>query len=353
MKKRQNPLPGNHLLGIAVALFAFVAGCVPLSPNATIPQLPTPGATAETSSAEVEANGITLAYERFGPTGGEAILLIGGTGMQMVDWPLALIEALTAQGYQVIRFDNRDSGRSTHLDEAGLPDSAAIEKALRAGEMPELPYTVRDMAADAVGLLDALKIDQAHIVGASQGGAIAQYVAIDDPERVRSLTLLMSDSANPALPVIAKPEAFANVPPQPQDATDRTAYLDWQVKTWQALSGPDYPIAEAMLQEWAARDFARGYDPAAFTRQGTAILVDRYEPTAYRHSHLATISAPTIIVQGDADPIVPVAAAEELANLIPNADLRMIPGLGHNIPDAAVPQVVDAITAAAQAASGS
>ncbi len=350
MKSIEKQLPGKFGLGFVVALLVILLGCAPLSPHATIP-----AATPSTDSVteEVIANGITLAYERFGPTDGEPLLLIAGTGMQMVDWPLALIDALTAQGFQVIRFDSRDSGLSTHLAEAGLPDGAAIEKALTAGEMPDLPYTIRDMAADAVALLDALDLEQVHIVGASQGGAIAQYVAIDYPGRVLSLTLLMADSANPAQPVIAKPEAFAAVPPQPQDPTDRDAYIGWQVATWQALTGPAYPLNEATLREWAVRDFARGYDPAGFIRQGTAILVDRYEPTAYRHSHLESIVAPTVIVQGDADPIVPVAAAEELATLIPNAELRMMPGLGHNIPDAAVPVVVDAIiTAAERAVSG-
>ncbi|MEZ4864937.1 MAG: alpha/beta hydrolase [Caldilineaceae bacterium] len=355
MNKMQKTIADIWVLGIVAMLLGLV-GCAPLAPNTTIPSSPVPNTTPgiDDSTKRVEANGITLAYQRFGPTDDEPVLLIAGTGMQMVDWPMTLIDALTAQGYQVIRFDNRDSGLSTHLDEAGLPDSAAIEQALKAGEMPKLPYTVRDMAEDAVGLLDALAIDQAHIVGASQGGAIAQYVAIDHPERVRSLTLLMADSANPALPVIAKPEAFAHVPPQPQDAGDEAAYIEWQVKTWQALTGPGYPLDEATLHEWAVRDFARGYDPAGFARQGTAILVDRYEPTAYRHSHLQTIAAPTVIVQGDADPIVPVAAAEELAQLIPNAELRMMPGLGHNMPDPVVPAVVEALAnAAARAERGS
>ncbi|MEZ4736479.1 MAG: alpha/beta hydrolase [Caldilineaceae bacterium] len=357
MSKVQKQKQAKPLVGIIMALLALTVGCAPLvqpapnpiQPSATLPSASVPSATPNASDAgEVTASGITLAYERFGPTDGEAILLIAGTGMQMVDWPMPLVNALVARDYGVIRFDNRDIGRSTHLDEAGLPDSAAIEKALTAGAAPPLPYTIRDMAADTVGLLDALGIDQAHIVGASQGGAIAQMVAIDYPARVRSLTLLMADSANPAMPVVAKPEAFANVPPQPQDANDRDAYIEWQVKAWQALNGPDYPLDEATLREWAARDFERGYDPAGFARQGTAILVDRYEPTAYRHSHLESISAPTVIVQGEADPIVPVAAAEELAALIPNAELRLIPGLGHNIPDPVVPQIVDAITAAAE-----
>lgn len=182
------------------------------------------------------------------------------------------------------------------------------------------------------------------------GGAIAQLVAIDYPERTLSLTLLMADSGNPALPVVVKPEAFANVPPQPQ-TVDREAYIDWQVKTWQALAGSAYPTDEATLREGAQRDFARGYDPAGFARQGTVILVDRYESTPYRLNNLATIEAPTVVVQGEDDPLVPVAAAQEIAERVPDAELRLIPGLGLGTPVALVPLFADAITAATDRAT--
>lgn len=346
------------LLGLLVA--GVLAGCgpvtpvAPVSPNATVPPLPTsapstgetPNEVADKVAGEISANGITLAYESFGPAGGAAILLIGGTSMQLVDWPMELVNTLVADGYRVIRYDNRDVGLSTHLMDAGTPDAAAIQAALMAGEAPPLPYTVRDMAADAAGLLDALGIDRAHIVGISMGGAIAQLVAIDYPERTRSLTLLMADSANPALPVVARPEAFGGVPPQPP-AGDRAAYVEWQVKTWQALAGPDYLTDATTLEEWAVRNYARNYDPEGAARQGAAIVVDRFDPAAYRRSHLGAISAPTVIVQGDADPIVPLAAAEELASLIPGADLRIFAGLGHDIPAELVPDIAAAILAAA------
>ena len=356
--KTASQLPQSTLtLLLALVLAGALSGCTPVasvSPSAAPSPLSTPAPAttpaADSPSAptagEVEANGITLAYESFGPTDGETILLIGGTGMQLVDWPMELVDALVAEGYRVIRYDNRDVGLSTHLTDAGTPDAAAIQAALMAGEQPPLPYTMRDMAADAAGLLDALGIEQAHIVGVSQGGAIAQLVAIDYPARVLSLTSLMADSANPALPVVAKPEAFAGVPPQPP-AGDRAAYLAWQVATWRALAGPDYPTDEATLEAWAARNYARSYDPDGAARQGTVILVDRFDPAAYRRSHLGSISAPTVIVQGDADPLVPPAAAEELAKLIPGADLRMIPGLGHDIPAELVPDIAAAILAAA------
>lgn len=342
----------NHLhkilFSICLVTVSLLSSCTAVHAPAPVSPL-APVSGLKPVAGQVKANGMTIAYERFGAPADETILLIAGTGMQLVDWPLELVTALVQRGYQVVCFDNRDIGRSTKLTEAGLPDSASIEKALKASAPPPLPYTVRDMAADAVGLLDALNIQQAHLVGISMGGAIAQLVAIDSPERTRSLTLLMADPGDPALPVIAKPEAFKDVPPQPQTA-DQAAYIEWQVKTWQALAGPDYPTDEVTLRAGAARDFTRGYDFAGFTRQATAILVERYTNPPYRLNHLKTIKAPTVILQGEADPIVPVSAAKELAAQIAGADLRLIPGLGHDTPVALASTFADAIIAAARRA---
>jgi pimeloyl-ACP methyl ester carboxylesterase len=298
------------------------------------------------AAGQVQANGITIAYESFGAPERETILLIGGTGQQLVDWPLELSKGLTDHGYRVVRYDNRDIGRSTHFTKAGLPDAEAIGAALKAGTPPPIPYTLQDMAADAVGLLDALNIQQAHIVGISMGGAIAQFVAIKHPERTRSLTLLMADSGNPAVPVVAKPEVFANVPPQPP-AGDKAAFVEYQVKTWQALAGSTYPTDAATLRTRAQRDVERAYDPDGLTRQATVTLIDHLEPSAYRLNHLNTIKAPTVVLHGDDDPLVPIAAAHEIVAKVPGAELRIVPGLGHDIPIALVPQFVDAIAAAA------
>ncbi|MFN8445882.1 MAG: alpha/beta hydrolase [Caldilineaceae bacterium] len=346
MKRLQTVLPTKRILLrpilLPLLLFTLIAGCQPITRNAA-----TPPSHSASESGQVAANGITLAYESFGATDRETILLIAGTGMQLVDWPMELIDALVQRGYRVVRFDNRDIGLSTHLDEAGLPDSDAIGKALQAGQPAPLAYTLHDMAADAVGLLDALQIQQAHLVGISMGGAIAQLMAIDYPEHVLSLTLLMSDSGNPQQPVIANPDSFADVPPQPT-TVDMESYIDWQVKTWQALSGPDYPTDEATLRQWAERDFARGYDPAGFARQGAAIVVDRYEASGYRHNHLTEIKTPTLVLQGTSDPIVPMDAATELAASVPGAELRQVPGLGHDSPPELVPLFVDVISATAE-----
>jgi pimeloyl-ACP methyl ester carboxylesterase len=205
------------------------------------------------------------------------------------------------------------------------------------------------MAKDTVGLLDALGIEQAHLVGASMGGAIGQWVAIDYPKRVLSLTTIAADSGNPELPIIANPEAFADVPPQPT-TVDREAFINWQVKTFQVFAGPTYPADEAILREWAERDFERGFDPAGLVRQQTAILVDYFDPNSERRNSLEKITAPTVIIHGTEDPLVPMDSAEDLAARIPNAELRVIPGLGHFIPNALIPEIVDAILAAAERA---
>ena len=316
---------------------------VPVTGDAT----PTGTAVGNPQAGQVQANGIAIAYESFGSSQEETILLIGGTGQQLVGWPIELVTSLVGRGYRVVRFDNRDVGLSTKLTAAGVPDPAAVSQALQEGKPAPIPYTLRDMAKDAVGLLDALNIEQAHLVGASMGGAIAHWVAIDYPERVLSLTTIAADSGNPQLPAIANPEAFAGLPPQPTTA-DREAFINWQVKTAQILAGSTYPTDEATLREWAARDFERGFDPDGLVRQQTAILVDHYAPSAERLNRLREIKAPTVIVQGSEDPLVPMASAEDLAARIPDAELRVIPGLGHFIPAALIPNIVDAILSAAE-----
>jgi pimeloyl-ACP methyl ester carboxylesterase len=321
--------------------------CLPLSAIASqaepdSPQFPT-------TSGNVQANGIAIAYESFGTADRETILLIAGTGMQLVDWPFELVAELVHHGYRVVRFDNRDVGRSTTLTEAGLPDSEAIIRALEAGEPAPLPYSLHDLARDAIGVLDALDIHQAHIVGMSMGGAIAQLIAIDHPDRTLSLTSLMADSGNVALPVVANPEAFTDVPAQPTTA-DRDAFIAWQVKTWQAMAGAGYPTDEATLRARAERNFARGYDPAGLLRHQTASLMGHIESPSYRLNHLEAIEAPTVVLQGTEDPIVPIASAEDLVARVPEAELRIVPGLGHDIPMALVPVFADAILTAAMRA---
>jgi pimeloyl-ACP methyl ester carboxylesterase len=298
---------------------------------------------------QVKANGITIAYQSFGRPDRETVLLIAGTGMQLTGWPTQLCEDLVARGYRVVIYDNRDIGLSTRFDAAGTPDFAAVVQAAMAGNPAPLPYTLYDMAKDAVGLLDALAIKKAHIAGASMGGMIAQIVATTYPERTLSLTSMMATSGKPGLPIIAKPELLASIPPPGPDA-DKKAYIERQVKLWQAIGSPAYPTDEAVVRQRVVREVERSYCPACEARQGAASLFTGMED---RRSKLKTIRVPTVVIHGADDPLVPVEAGRDVAANISGADLRIIPGMGHEIPAALVRTVVDAITAAATCANGS
>lgn len=295
-------------------------------------------------SGKVEANGITIAYESFGPgEDRETVLLIAGTSMQLTGWPAGFPEHLLKRGYRVVVFDNRDAGLSTHFDSAGVPDLAAAVQAVAAGKPATLPYTLHDMAKDAIGLLDSLKIKRAHVAGVSMGGMIAQILAADYPDRVLSLTSMMATSGKPGLPIIAKPERFAAVPPPSAD-TGKQAYIERQIKVAQALGSGGKATPETVLRDRIKRDVERSYCPACDARQGGAALIGALED---RRARLKTIAVPTVVVHGDDDPIVPVEAGRDVAGCIPNAELRIIPGMGHEIPTSLVKTVADAIVAAA------
>lgn len=327
---------------------AMIALPVILFGGCTSPSISRTQASETISSGTVEANGITLAYESYGPEDHEAILLIGGTGNQLIDWPIELVHELVRRGYRVVRFDSRDVGLSTHLESAGLPNWAAITRAGQEGKPPPLAYTLEDMAQDAVGLLDALDIEKAHIVGVSQGGMVAQLIAIHHPEHVLSLTSMMATSGNPALPLPAKPEVFASLgsPPVGDDLAEHIAY---ELRTRQALSSPGYPTDEQTIRQQIERDFQRSYDPAGVARHQAAALVASYKD---RREALRDVHVPTVVVHGAEDPLVPVQGGREVAESIPNAEFRLIPGMGHDLPVALVPVIADAITAAASRSSG-
>ena len=291
----------------------------------------------------VQLSGVSLFYESFGPAEGETVLLISGTGMQLTAWPKELIDGLVQRGYRVVRFDNRDTGRSTTFEEEGWPDFEAVFAAMGAGLPLPLPYTIDDMVEDAVGLLDALGIEKAHIVGMSMGGTIAQLMAADHPSRVRSLTSIAADSGNPVIPVAADPEALAVIPPLYPGIT-KEEYIDRQVTVGKVIGSPDHPVDEATLRRWAERDVERGFSPGGEARQGAAVLVAHFID---RTAKLKSIKAPTVILHGADDPLVPVESARDLAAKIPGADLRFVPGMGHDIPAGLVPTFVDAILAAA------
>ncbi|HZK99374.1 MAG TPA: alpha/beta hydrolase [Caulobacteraceae bacterium] len=294
---------------------------------------------------QIKANGLRLEYESRGDEAGEPILLIMGLGAQLTRWPGALADRLTARGYRVILFDNRDVGLSEKLEAAGLPDMGAIIGALSRGERPPAAYTLAEMAADAVGVLDGLGVRKAHIVGASMGGMIAQLVAADYPERTLSLTSIMSTTGNPDLPR-SSPEAMAVLNDRgPDPLVDLDGFLAHSVKGSRVIGSPAYPIPEAELREQSLAYYRRGYYPAGFLRQYAAVVA-----SPDRRAKLKGVTAPTVVVHGDADPLVPLAGGRDTTETIPGAELRVIPGMGHDLPAPLHDAIADAIfTAAARA----
>lgn len=295
---------------------------------------------------KAQANGIELEYESFGSEDDETILLIMGLGAQLTQWPVELCEALVARGYRVIRFDNRDTGLSSRIerDRAFVWSDALFS--LMSGKPAFVAYSLSDMAADAVGLLDALGIEKAHIAGASMGGMIAQHVAAEYPERTHSLTSIMSSSGNPMLPP-AKPRVlglFLSPSPAPHD-TD--AIVARGVRTYETIGSPGFPTDEVTLRDWVMRDATRAYYPAGVVRQMAAVMTD-----GDRRPKLRAIRAPAVVLHGADDPLVPVAAGVDTAENIPWADLRIVEGMGHDMPLALLPAIADAIVSAAERATG-
>jgi len=280
----------------------------------------------------VTANGIQIEYDTFGAISSPALLLIMGGGSQMIYWEVEFCELLAKNGLFVIRFDNRDIGLSTKFENAGVPDMMAAMR----GEPVNPPYTVEDMADDAVGLLDALGIEKAHICGASVGGMIAQVISYRHPERVTSLTSIMSSTGNPELPQI-KPDVLAEVyKPVPDE---REAYIEHHVNMWRTLWSPGFPFDEKRLRSLMAESFDRSYYPQGMSRQGAAVLAH-----GYQKSSISSIKVPTLVIHGDKDPFMSVEGGKETAQLISGAKLVIIDGMGHDMPKEAWSTIIDAIS---------
>jgi pimeloyl-ACP methyl ester carboxylesterase len=286
--------------------------------------------------ANVTANGISIEYETFGDPTKPALALIMGLGAQMIFWQDDFCRQLMERGFHVVRFDNRDCGRSRHFQELGIPDVGAAMTASLSGEpVPSPPYALRDMAADVVGLLDALGIERAHVVGASMGGMIAQTVAIEHPARVRSMTSIMSTTGNREVPP-ATPEAMtALLTPSP---SDRAEFIDHMVKTFRIVGSPGFEFDEASFRDRVGRAFDRSYDPSGVARQLVAVLAD-----GDRRERLRSVRVPTLVIHGRHDPLVPVEGGVDTADAVPGARLLVIEGMGHDLPRGAWPQIIDAI----------
>ena len=283
------------------------------------------------------ANGIQLEYESFGPAGAPPILLIMGLGGHLTRWNKNLCDLLVDRGYRVIRFDNRDCGLSTHFDDSPVPDFRAWHN----GQPFTPPYTLDDMAADCMGLLSALGIDQAHLVGASMGGAIAQTAAARFPERTLSLTSIMSSSGNPSLPPPSVAAATALFAPLPRQRDCASIVAD-NLARFVTLASPDYPTDAARLEQMFSDEYTRNFDPRGVARQLAALLAN-----GDRRALLKTITAPSVVVHGAADQLIPVACGEDVARHIPGAEMRVIAGMGHDFPVALSDVLADAICAAA------
>lgn len=286
---------------------------------------------------------VELEYANHGDAGKPAILLINGLGSQMTRYPPPFCDELAGKGFHVIRFDNRDVGLSTKFDGVAVPPLAEIVAKRAKGEKVDVPYTLDDMAADAIAVLDANMIRQAHVVGISMGGMIGQCVTASYPDRVLSFTSIMSTTGNPALPP-AKPEAMAVLTtPAPDPGKDLEAFIKHSVAGSRTIGSPAYPMEEAYLRERAESDMRRCFNPAGTGRQMAAITV-----TGDRRERIKTIKAPVVVLHGAEDPLVPLAGGQDTAANIPGAELRVIPGMGHDMPPQLYPTFIDAILRAVE-----
>jgi pimeloyl-ACP methyl ester carboxylesterase len=285
----------------------------------------------------IRANNIDIYYEDNGPADAPVILLVMGLGTQMIAWPDALIQGLVTKGFRVIHYDNRDVGLSQRMD--GAPAGSLVWAVLAAkfGLPVRTAYTVNDMAEDGIALLGALGIAKAHIVGASMGGMIAQLMAANHPEKVLSMTSIMSSSGKPGLPGPSAELRKRMMVKRPANPTREQAAA-FGAESLKAIAYPDRTRPENAFAEMAGRAFDRGYYPVGMKRQLLAIIAD-----GSRVERLKKITAPTLVVHGGADPLVPPACGEDSARHIPGARLEIIEQMAHDLPPSQVGLMVDLI----------
>ncbi len=294
-----------------------------------------------TPEAYAPANGMKLCYDTFGDRAQPTVLLIMGLGAQMILWDDGFCERIASNGFHVVRFDNRDIGRSSRVDVPVKLDFAELIQKQMTGKPIESPYKLRDMAADAIGLLDHLGIIRAHVVGASMGGMIAQEMAINFPERLLSLTSVMSHSGNPTLPP-PTPEAMAVLLAPPPATLDD--YIAAFQKTWRVLRAGEFPADDGKDVKIAKLAFSRGLNPMGVARQMLAIFA-----SGDRRPRLANVTTPTLVIHGDVDPLVRVEGGMDTAKTIPGAKLVIVKRMGHALPEELWPEIVGAIVDYAKA----
>ena len=285
---------------------------------------------------KANVNNIEIEYETIGEPNSKPLLLIAGLGSQLLAWSDEICENLAKSGFFVIRFDNRDVGLSTKFEDAGMPNMMEISAAYTRGEVPDIPYTLEDMADDAVGILDVLNINKAHICGASMGGMIAQIIAYRHPSRVQSLTVIMSTTGNPELPP-SKPEIlmqfFAPVP------SEREAYINEMVKRDSLIYG-NFTYNEDQGREYRTKEYDRSYYPEGIARQLAAMAIPgNIKPK------ISAIRAPTVVIHGTEDSFNLIEAGKEIALEIPGAELLIIDGMAHSFPREVIPPIINALVA--------
>ena len=289
------------------------------------------------AEGRVSSNGIEIVYEAFGRDSDPVLLLIMGLGTQLTGWPDDFCTDLAGRGFRVIRFDNRDIGLSTKMEGAGDYDSprAAFAKSLL-GMRVRAPYKLADMARDAVGLMDALGVGPAHVVGASMGGMIAQIMAAEHASRVASLTSIMSTSGARGLPQ-GRPGVLWRLGARPKSKATEDI-VEHLVTTMRMIGSPELQRSRAEWAEQIRKGVERSYYPPGTTRQLLAIMA-----SGSREAALARITAPSLVIHGDADPLVPLGHGEHTAQCIPGARLEVIEGMGHDLPPVLVPRLADLI----------
>lgn len=281
--------------------------------------------------ARAELGRTAIEYDTFGDPSAPAMLLIMGLGAQMIAWRPEFCSSLADRGFFVIRYDNRDSGLSTALDAFPPPDPRDV----LAGDTSAVPYLIADMAQDAADLLSVLGVGSAHVVGASMGGMIAQQLTIDHPSRVRSLCSIMSTTGHRSVGR-ATSEAIAALSQPP--ATSREEAVARGLRTQAVIGSPAYPVPEAVVRARLGEAYERADRPAGYARQYAAIIA-----SPDRTSALGAVAGPTLVIHGADDPLIDRSGGEATAAAVPDAELLVLPGMGHDLPEELWPRIVEAI----------
>jgi len=291
---------------------------------------------AQTIDRSVIVNGVELAYQLHGDNTQPTILMIHGLSTPLTGWPTNMVQAIVNQGYQVLLLDNRDMGKSALLVDAKTPSLAWTAIKFKLGFSPKVPYHLEDMMNDTLELLDHLAIEKVHVIGASMGGMIAQLLAIHHPDRVITLTSIMSNTGNKRLPPIAPTiSKQLAIKPKSNSYDDRLAY---HLNKWRVIGSPNYPANAQYLQEYVAAQLERGINSKGTIRQILAILA-----AGNRETLLKKINIPSLVLHGDCDGLVHVNGGVATAKSIPNATLKIYPGMGHDLPVELVPQIIQDI----------